>query len=154
MRDAGIECPDYFQACERGVLYESVAEKAKSTRPRVKKSLTQRALFSANDAPCQKSKIKRMFDKLFSEVAVYLHEAKKHGDGSKLAKTLQAAEADLIIDKVCGRLRREGAVKFATPVHDCLLFLPEDAEYVQSVMLEEFAKLGMRPRLEPKDLVS
>ena len=46
----------------------------------------------------------------------------------------------------------QGAVKFATPVHDSLLFLPEDGEYVRSVMLDEFAELGIQPRLEIKDL--
>jgi hypothetical protein len=91
---------------------------------------------------------------LLPEVASYLREAKKHGDGSRLAKTLQAAEAELIIENVCGRLRREGAVKFATPVHDCLLFLPEDGGYIKSVMEEEFARMGLRPRVEPKDLES
>jgi len=154
MRRDGIDCPDYFQACEQGLLYETVAETAGSTRPKVKKALTQRSLFSANDAPCQKSKIKKTFDRLFPEIARYLFDAKKHGDGSRLAKTLQAAEADLIIDKVCGRLRREENVKFLTPVHDCLLFLPEAGDYIRSVMLEEFAKLGLRPRLEVKDLES
>ena len=73
-------------------------------------------------------------------------------DGSKLAKTLQAAEADLIIDRVCGRLRREEKVKFLTPVHDSLLFLPEDGDYIKAVMEEEFVRLGLKPRLEIKDL--
>ncbi len=154
MRRDGIDCQEYRGLCEQGVLYETVAKKAKATRPKVKKALTQRALFSSNDAACQKSKIKKTFDKLFPEVARYLFDAKRHGDGSRLAKTLQAAEAELIIEKVCGRLRREGKVKFATPVHDCLLFVPEDGEYVQSVMLEEFAKLGLKPRLEIKDIES
>lgn len=152
MRREGIDCQDYSEACERGVLYETVAEAAKSTRPKVKKVLTQRALFSDNDAACQRTKIKRTFDKLFPEVAMYLFDAKKHGDGSRLAKNLQAAEAELIIDNVCGRLQREARVKFVTPVHDSLIFLPEDGEYVRSVMAEEFAKLGIEPMLEIKEL--
>lgn len=138
--------------CERGLLYETVAAKAKSTRPKVKTMLIQRALFSANDAPCQRTRIKRTFDKLFPEVADYLLGAKRDGDGSRLAKPLQAAEAELIIERVCGRLRREKTVTFVTPVHDCLLFLPQDGEYVRSVMLEQFAKLGLQPKLEPKEV--
>ncbi len=123
----------------------------------MKKLLTQRALFSPNDAPCQRTKIKKTFDKLFPEVAKFLFRAKtvkshEQKAGSRLAKTLQSAEADLIIDKVCGRLRREGRVKFVTPIHDCLVFLPEDGDYVKAVMDEEFGKLGIRPKLEPKDL--
>lgn len=152
MRRAGIACREYSDLCQQGLLYEAVAERAKSNRSKVKKALTQRCLFSPNDAPCQRTRIKRAFDRLFPEVAKYLFVAKRHGDGSRLAKTLQAAEAELIIDTVCGRLRREGKVKFTTPVHDSLLFLPQDGEYIQTVMEQEFAKLGMRPRLESKEL--
>jgi hypothetical protein len=152
MRRAGVACHDYCDLCEQGELYETVAKAAKSTRPKVKTILTQRALFSPNDVPCQRTKIKNAFDKMFPEVAEYLRDSKRNGDGSRLAKTLQAAEAELIIEQVCGRLRREGQVRFVTPVHDCLLFLPWDSKYVRSVMLDEFAELGIQPRLEIKDL--
>lgn len=167
MRRDGIDCPEYLEACEQGLLYETVAERTKSlrrkmqapegmkvARNKVKKELTQRALFSPNDAPCQKRRIKRTFDQLFPQVADYVHEAKRHGDGSRLARTLQAAEAELIIGQVCGRLRREARVRFITPVHDSLLFLPEDGEYVKSVMEEEFAKLRITPKLKIKEVGS
>lgn len=95
----------------------------------------------------------RTFDRLFPEVAAYLHQTKDCRDGgSRLAKQLQYAEADLIIDKVCGRLRREDRVRFITPVHDSLIFVPEDADYIKAVMAEEFAKLGIRPTLEVEAL--
>ncbi len=149
----GVECPEFFGLCQEGRLYRHVAQHARTTRPRVKKAITQRALFSPNDAPCQRSKIKQTFDKLFPAVASYLYEAKECKDGgSRLAKRLQFAESDLIIDTVCGRLRQEGRVKFVTPVHDCLIFLPGDATYIKTVMEEEFAKIGICPRLEVKDL--
>ena len=90
---------------------------------------------------------------MFPEVAEFLREAKAVHDGHrKLAKSLQSAEADLIIDKVCGKLRRDGRVKFVTPIHDCLIFLPEDAAYVKSAMEDEFSRLGLHPRLKIKDL--
>ena len=59
MRREGITCPDYFDLCEQGQIYEHVAHHAKTTRAKVKKAITQRALFSPNDAACQRSKIKR-----------------------------------------------------------------------------------------------
>jgi hypothetical protein len=149
-RDA---CPQFFALCEQGQLYEHVAHHAKTTRAKVKKAITQRALFSENDAACQRSKIMRTFDRHFPEVADYLHRAKDCRDGgSRLAKQLQFAEADFIIDRVCGRLRREDNTKFVTPIHDSLVFLPKDADYIKSVMEDEFTKLGICPKLEVKGL--
>ncbi|GAA4444254.1 hypothetical protein GCM10023156_02360 [Novipirellula rosea] len=153
MRSEGVECSEFLKYCERGRLYEHVAKHSKSTRAAVKKAITQRALFSTNDAACQKSKIKKTFDRLFPEVAAYLERVKSVKDGnSKLAKALQFAEADLIVGRVCGRLRREGQVDFVSPIHDCLVFLPKDADHVKSVMADEFAKLGLQPLLEVKTL--
>jgi hypothetical protein len=149
----GIDCPGYLDLCERGQLYEHVAHHAGTTRAKVKKAITQRALFSPNDARCQRTKIMRTFGRLFPKVIAYLYRSKecKNG-GSKLAKRLQFAEADLMIDRVCGRLRRDNRVKFVTPIHDCLLFVPEDADYIKAVMEEEFGKLGIWPKLEVKEL--
>jgi hypothetical protein len=156
MRADGVDCPDYFATCEAGQLYEVVAEKADSTRPQVKQAITQQALFSPNNAKCQKSTIKRSFDLLFPPVAQYLHDQKPPtgtnvSDGSALAKKLQSAEANLIIKCVCGKLRREG-VEFVTPIHDSLLFLPSDGEYIKSIMADEFVKLGITPHLEIETL--
>ena len=93
------------------------------------------------------------FDRLFPEVTNYLHRAKDCRDGgSKLAKQLQFLEADLIIDRVCGRLRRENNTTFVTPIHDSLVFLPDDADYIKAVMKDEFAKVGIRPTLEVEEL--
>ena len=95
----------------------------------------------------------RTFSRLFPEVAAYLHQAKDCRDGgSRLAKQLQFTEADFIIDKVCGRLRREDNTTFVTPIHDSLVFLPDDADYIKTVMSEEFEKLGIRPTLEVEAL--
>ena len=76
MRRDGVECCDYFTLCEQGQLYEHVARHSGTTRAKVKKAITQRALFSPNDAPCQRSKIMRTFARLFPEVVSYLRQAK------------------------------------------------------------------------------
>ena len=155
MKKQGIECDKFTNYCEEGQLYEHVAIHAKTSRSAVKKALTQRALFSPNDAGCQRSRIKRTFDDLFPAVARFIYEQKDHEDGHSIfAKMLQAAEADLIINRVCGKLRRDSDVRFVTPVHDCLLFLPEDAGTIKTVMESEFDKIGLKPHLEVEDLVA
>ena len=151
MKRDGVYDNDFFDACVHGALYESIGDHATTTRDAVKKALTQRALFSPNSARCQRSTIMKMFRKLYPVVWKYMFDVKncKNG-GSKLAKILQNSEADLVIQKVCGRLRRENQIAFVTPVHDCLLFLPGDSDYVHATMQAEFSKLGVNPTLEVK----
>ena len=149
MRRAGADCPRFFDLCEQGRLYEEVAEESKTDRPKVKKAITQQALFSPNDAPCQQRKIKRTFDRLFPEAAKFIFESKDRKNGHKLfARRLQRVESDFVVESVCSRLRREKNIGFVTPIHDSLLFLPNDGEYIMGVMLDEFGKLGLKPRLE------
>jgi len=167
MREDGVECPEYFRACERGELYECVASCANTTREKAKRELSQRVLYSANRDTCQESKIKQAFDQLFPEVAGYLYEAKEHGDesglarlvrrnesgdGKILARRLKRAQTDLLVKRVCGRLRRERRVTFMVRVLDCLMFVPPDGDYVQAVLEKEFRRMGIRARVEVKDL--
>ena len=148
----GWECGDYLDRCQDDV-YRFIAAKAKVTRGEVKKAITQRALFSPNDNRCQKTKIKRTFNQLFPEVAAYIYQAKAVKDGHRLlAQRLQKAESDFIIKTVCDRIRREKQASFITTIHDSLLFLEKDSEYVKTVVADEFAKLGVKPRLEVKEL--
>lgn len=86
-------------------------------------------------------------------MADYLYRAKLLKDGNKLlAQRLQKAESDFMLMTVCDRLGREKGVSFVTSIHDSLLFLPRDGDYVKDILLEEFAKLGVRPRLEARSL--
>ena len=153
MRRDAIDDPAFLDVCAKGMLYETIAKQAHTTRDEVKAALTQRALFSENDARCQRSKIMRAFQTVFPKAADYVFQIKncEHG-GSALAKRLQRAEADLVINKVCGRLRREGQVGFVTPIHDCLLFLAESGDYVRKTMASEFATLGVTPTLDIRTL--
>ena len=151
MRRAGVDCPVFFECCEQGQLYEAVAEQCGATRDQVKRAITQKALFSPNDAYCQRGKIKKAFDGLFPEAAKFIFESKVKKDGHKhFARHLQRVESQFMIDTVCNRLRRERQVGFITPIHDSLLFLPADGDHIMNVMVEEFGKLGLRPRLEIK----
>ena len=153
MRRSGFACEEFEAVCTNGLLYETIAKRAGTTRSAVKKTITQRALFSGSSAPCQRRKTKRVFDRMYPSAAKFLFDAKAIADGpSKLARTLQFAEADLIINRVCGRLRRSKAIEFVTPVHDSLLFLEHDAETVRDAMITEFANLGVHPQLTVKDV--
>jgi len=64
----------------------------------------------------------------------------------------QRAESKFIIHTVCDRIRRERPDAFVATIHDSVLVLPSDADFVVAVMKEEFAKIGLSPRLEIENL--
>ena len=152
MKKEGKESRDYLDRCQDDV-YRFIADAAKVRREDVKRAITHCALFSPNDDPCQRTKIKRTFDRLFPDVAEYVFRAKAVKDGHRLlAQRLQKAESDFVIRTVCDRIRREKQASFLTTIHDSVLFLKRDSEYVKTVVGEEFASLGVRPRLEVREL--
>jgi hypothetical protein len=63
------------------------------------------------------------------------------------AYLLQNLEATLFIYKICGRIMREKPALPLYTVHDSLLTTREHVEYVRSVILDEFRKLGIHPTL-------
>jgi hypothetical protein len=117
----------------------------------------KKALFSPNYAAVQKLPVKRLFDKLFPEMADFIRHQKKgqrakdddrpHG---RFAITAQYEESRFIIYTVCERIRREKPDCWVATIHDSVLILPDDVNYVLAVMREEFARLGVAPRLEPR----
>jgi hypothetical protein len=148
MKRRHLPCGDFLERCQ-GDVYQYVADHARTTRAKVKQAITQRALFAPNDHRCQRSRIKRAFDRLFPEVAGYIQEC-KDGDHRELAKQLQRAESGFMLRTVCNRLRLERPDLFVVTIHDSILCLPNDAEYIRGVMLDEFGKHGVQPRLEIK----
>ncbi len=150
MKDKGIRCDDFLRCCEQD-LYQHIADQGGWTRQAVKKAITQGALFAPNSSRHQCHPIKRKFDELFPAAAKYMRE-RKTTQHNELAKELQKAEANFIVFTVLERIRRERPTMWAVPVHDSILMLRKDADYVRTVMMEEFMKLGLHPRLEVKTL--
>ena len=155
-RDAGVDCEKYLRLCEKD-LYQHLADQGGFTRQQVKEQLMKTALFSSNYAAAQKLPVKRLFDKLFPEMAEFIREQKKgektKGDKpeGKFAIKAQYEESRFIIYSVCERIRKEKPDCWVGTVHDSVLTLPESVEYVISVMRDEFARLGLSPRLEPRE---
>ena len=154
---AGVPCDEYLRLCEAD-LYQHLADKGGFTRQQVKEQLMKRALFSPNFAAAQKLPVKRLFDRMFPAMAAYIREQKKgektkandkpHG---KFAIKAQHEESKFIIHTVCNRIRKERPDCWLTTIHDSVLVRPDDVEYVLAVMTEEFARLGVSPRLEPRE---
>ena len=153
-----VEADRFLRVCE-GDLYQYLASKGGWGRQQVKEQLMQRALFSPNNSRWQKTTVKKLFDKEFPAMARFFKEAKygrKTKDNpkphNKLARMAQKAEVNFVIFTVCERIRRERPDCWLTTIHDSVLCLPEDGEYVRNVMADEFEKLGIKPTLEVKEL--
>ena len=61
---------------------------------------------------------------------------------------LQNFEATVFIYRVCGRIMKEKPDLFVATIHDSVLTTPENVEYVETVIRDEFAKLGVTPTLK------
>ena len=153
---AGVDCDEYLRLCEAD-LYQHLADQGGFTRSDVKRQLMKTALFSPNHARAQRLPVKRLFDRLFPAMADYIRQ-QKTGQKSKdddrphgrFAVKAQYEESKFIIHTVCERIRRERPDCWVGTIHDSILVLPQDVEYVLAVMKEEFARLGVSPRLEPR----
>ena len=151
-KDAGVDCDDYLRLCEQD-LYQHLSDVGGFTRKDVKTQLMQRALFAGNRHRYQRLPVKRLFDRLFPAMAKFLKEQKR-GEHNQLAIAAQYRESRFIIYTVCERVRKERPECWLATIHDSVLCLPDMADYVISVMREEFDRLGVKPRLEPRELGS
>lgn len=140
----GVEDREYSELCEQGRLYDHIASLGGWTRDEAKEGLIATTFFGKNH---QTNEVKRLFDRTFPAVAEYIRRTKAK-DYKRLSQQLQRAEAKYIIHGVCDRIRKERPATRLTTIHDSILTTPEAAEYVMVVMAEEFATLGVGPRLE------
>ena len=92
----------------------------------------------------------KAFDTLFPGLMKAV-ETWKEGDYTRLAKAMQRIEAYVMFQMVCQRIRRESPDTWLATIHDSILCHPDDAEYVHSVMVDEFAGIGARPTIKRKD---
>ena len=74
-KEAGVDCDDIFAFAKP--TSTNLADRGKFTRQQVKVQLMKTALFSPNYAAAQKLPVKRLFDKLFPEMAEFIREQKK-----------------------------------------------------------------------------
>lgn len=155
----GIPGANHFLRVCQSDLYQYLADKGNWSREQVKEHLMKRALFSPNNSLWQKTAVKMLFDREFPEMARFFRQA-KYGrktkenpkPHNKLARMAQKAEVNFVIFTVCECIRKERPECWLITIHDSILCRPRDGEFVRGVMLEEFGKLGVCPRLEVRRL--
>jgi hypothetical protein len=144
LKERGIVgCERYIEICQRD-LYAYIAAKARITRAEAKAAIIETVFFARLGA---RHAVKTLFKREFPEVWQFIEGVKKK-DHRKLARLLQRTEAKFVIYSVCERIRMENPEMFIATIHDSILHLPKDSAYVRAVLEAEFAKWGLKPRLE------
>jgi hypothetical protein len=144
LKERGVEgCDKFIDICQQD-LYAYLAVIAGVTRSEAKTAVIETVFFARIGA---KHRIKTLFKAEFPKVWQFIEGIKKK-DHKKLARLLQRTEAQFIIYTVCERIRNEAPETFIATIHDSILHLPKDSEYVRAVLDSEFAKYGLKPKLE------
>ena len=138
---------DYLALIQSGNFYERIGEWAGLTdRDAIKDELF--GVYYGGSKRMQTAVWKAILDH-FPSVAVWIRNFKK-GNHARLAWAMQRAESKMVIETICSRIREERPACFILTVHDSLSCAPEDVEWVQAVMAEEFAKVGLYPKIRIK----
>ncbi len=147
LKERGIAgCDKYIEICQQD-LYGYLAAMAGVVRAEAKAAIIETVFFARLGA---RHAIKTLFKQEFPTVWQFIEGVKKR-DYKKLARLLQRAEATFMIYTVCERIRREAPDTFVATIHDSILHLPRDSEFIRAVLEGEFAKWGLKPRLEIKN---
>jgi predicted nucleic acid-binding Zn ribbon protein len=72
----------------------------------------------------------------------------KRGDYRRLAHFAQRIESRFMFGRVVPRLTELRPDLFVATIHDSILTTAGDAEFVRQVMLDEFARLGLKPQVK------
>ncbi|HMP57777.1 MAG TPA: hypothetical protein PKD86_00365 [Gemmatales bacterium] len=143
----GVEDRSYLRLCEAGEIYDHLARRLGVLRESAKLEMVT-FLYAKNG---YRSTAKALFDREFPAMAAFVRQVKEK-DHKRLARHMQEAERKFVLDTVCERLRRMRGDMFITTIHDALVARRVDCDLVVSVMKEEFARLGVHPRLEWRDV--
>jgi hypothetical protein len=88
-----------------------------------------------------------LFRTEFPTVFDFICEQKSSGY-QELARNMQRAEANLMIDTVCLRLMKHHPEIPVVTIHDSILTTAEHLPTVKRIITEEFARMGLKPTLK------
>ena len=131
---------------EAGALYELLSHDCGLSRERAKKAVFRDVLFGK---PYVNGRVTVAFGKRWPTLLAGIRAAKRH-DHKIIARALQRLESRIILDGIGARLVREMPSLHFLTIHDSALLVAEHAETVKAIMVDEFARWGVRPKLHVK----
>jgi hypothetical protein len=133
---------EYLAICEQGQFYQRVASCL--DKALLYDVLKRRALAALYDRPWHRNRVHGAIQSAFPALMEALAEIKR-GDYRRAAHLAQRTESDFIIGCCVGRLAEEHPALFITTIHDSIMTTEGDEGIVRDTMLEEFARMGVRP---------
>jgi hypothetical protein len=144
----------YLRVCERGAFYESLmSHEEKSRGEKYRRRFKKRfygVLFGKNRQGRFPNQLRARFRERYPSVWKVLRALKRRNYRHS-AHVLQNYEATLFVYLICGRIMKERPGIALYTIHDSILTTPDAVEYVRSVILDEFRRLGVRPKLHRED---
>jgi len=111
--------------------------------------LIKQGLFCKRSSPYNKTPVMRLFYEEFPLVCDYLDKMKHPKRYKYLSHKMQSDESYVVIDKTCGRIKKEKPNIFIGTIHDAIVCIPDDVDYVSQVLSEECYKARrLRPKLK------
>jgi hypothetical protein len=100
------------------------------------------------DSPyVQKSVLRKIFKDQFPNVDKFVRDAKR-ANYCDLAKNMQRSESNFLIKGVCDHIRRDEPSIPILTIHDSIMTLPAYVDFVRDVILDDFKKMGICPKLK------
>lgn len=85
---------------------------------------------------CRNTPVKIIFEELYPQL-FKLFEIVKQGEHRRMAVLLQSIEAQLVINVVCSRIAKEKPSLPIFTIHDCIVTIEGNEDYVKTVMEQE-----------------
>jgi hypothetical protein len=133
----------YLELCEARGLYQTVADGLGKTRDEAKHSV----MVVFFDKPWHRNAGSAVLDQRFPTVMRAMRRIKQE-DYCRLAHFAQRIESAFMFGRVVSRIMELRPELFISTIHDSILTTAKDAAFVQQVMLDEFARLGLSPQVK------
>jgi hypothetical protein len=133
----------YLELCEGRALYQTVADRLGKSRDEAKKAI----LVVFFDRPWHHNAVSAILGQLFPNVMHTMKEIKRL-DYCRLAHFAQRIESGFMFGRVVPRIMAERPEMFVGTIHDSVLTTAGNGEFVRQLILDEFAKLGLRPQVK------
>lgn len=138
------EIKTYIHQCTTNTFYSNIAQTLNITRDQAK----HRVMLYLFDEPWKPLPVNRYMATHFPSIDA-LARWMKRDSRANLANCLQSAESDMVIGRVCSRLKREHPKLHLITVHDSIGTTCGNEDIIRDMMMLEFQGLGVEPLLKP-----
>lgn len=137
---------NFVNLCESGKLYAFIRLHSKCSFRR--KRIKQRCFSLFYGRNLYDNPIISVFKKHFPTVWNSIRKIKQIHGYKFLAQEMQRRESNFVIEKCCHRLMLEYPHIDILTIHDSIVSLTEYSNIVKKIMIEEFNKIGLNPKLK------